>query len=296
MYYLHRSSHAATRAVTRQIRRLKTLTSHASSLFPPPSDTSTNPLVSAEHRSTFIAPKFSTPLPHLSTLRSAHNVPPFILIKTALAVFLARKTQTQTAIFSQNENGRTWPFVESWMQPSLPDCMDLAGPTLERTVQIIAMPEASTTVMQYLQALKKKQDDEAQDVHAPWNLVREGLAKAEGGNDSAKQMFDAAAMSTCLNYLPVRTKNGELLYDAMEYHETKANCETAWLFNCWIEGEAEETRLWTQILSDEDIVEPDEAVDWAREVMAIASWLANKENWEKSVQDCEIDVSRVVGR
>ncbi|PPJ51770.1 hypothetical protein CBER1_09680 [Cercospora berteroae] len=285
-YYLHRTSPAATRAVNRQIQRLSNLTSQTPSLFPQlPSDY--GPHATAAHRKTYFAPKVCVKLPYLSSLRSQHSIPPFILIKAALALFLASKTNTSTAIFSQNENGRTWPFLEPWMQTSLPDCMDLAGPTLERTLQIIPIPTKSsssnqpTTVLQFLKYLKAKQDSEAPDVHAPWNLIRSGLAQKI--SPSAQDLFDLASMSTCLNYLPVRTKDGELLYEAMEYHQTKANCETAWLYNCWIEGDGKDMRLWTQILADEEVVTREQAREWAKEVMEWAEWLQDEGNWEREV-------------
>jgi hypothetical protein len=286
MYYLHRSSHAASRSVQRQIRRLASLPQHQPSLFPPtPAQLSTNSAISAIHRKTYIAPKISIPLPHLSNLRKNHSIQPFILIKAALSLFLSHKTGTTTALFSQNENGRSWPFIEPWQQDLLPNCMDLAGPTLERTVQIISIPsDAKSSVLDFLLALKQKQDTEAADVHAPWNLVRAGLP----GGESARDMFDQAAMSTCLNFLPVRTKNGELVFENLEYHETKANCETAWLFNCWVEGEGDGLRLWTQVLADENIVEREQAVDWAKEVMDVAEWLADEQNWERPTTECVV--------
>ncbi|KJY02337.1 AMP-binding enzyme family protein [Zymoseptoria brevis] len=216
MYYLHRTSLAATRSVQRQVARLSTLPILRSSLFPPTPPTTSTP---ATHRRTYIAPKFSTSLPHLSSLRREHGIPPFILVKAALSIFLARKSGTSTAVFSQNQNGRSWPFVEEWQQPLLPNCMDLAGPTLERTVQIIPVPFFSssspsssssiTTVLDFLLGLKRKQDEEAPDIHAPWNLVRQALR----GGEEARRLFDTAAMSTCLNFLPVRTLNGEMVFE-----------------------------------------------------------------------------------
>lgn len=90
-------------------------------------------------------------------------------------------------------------------------------------------------------------------------------------------------MSTCLNYLPVRTKDGELLYEAMEYHQTKANCETAWLYNCWIEGDGKDMMFWTQVLADEEVVTREQAREWAREVMQWTEWLQDEGNWERDV-------------
>lgn len=280
MYYLHRSSLSATRSVTRQIRRLRPLLSYASSLFPPPPTTPTpTKLAEATQRKTFVAPMLFAPLPHLSSLRTTHDIPPFILIKAALALFLARKTNTGTALFSQNENGRSWPFVEEWTQALLPNCMDLAGPTLERTVQIVPIP-ASISVLSFMRSLKATHDAEAPDVHAPWNLVRAGL-----GNDSDRGIFDAAAMSTCLNYLPVRTRDGKVVFEGLTYHEMRANCETAWLFNCGVEGEGESTRMWTQILADEEVVSREEAVQWAEEVIEIVTWMGRGENWDRELRE-----------
>ncbi|SMQ52736.1 unnamed protein product [Zymoseptoria tritici ST99CH_3D7] len=285
MYYLHRTSLAATRSVQRQVVRLSTLPTLRSSLLPPTPPTTTS--TPATHRRTYIAPKFSTLLPHLSSLRKEHGIPPFILVKAALSIFLARKTGTSTAVFSQNENGRSWPFVEEWQQALLPNCMDLAGPTLERTVQIIPVPfsyssssssTTTTTVLDFLLSLKRKQDEEAPDVHAPWNLVRQALR----GGEEARGIFDTAAMSTCLNFLPVRTLNGEMVFENLQYHETRANCETAWLVNCWVEegrDGGDQARLWTQSLADEGVVGREEVGEWSRQVAGLVAWLGERGNW-----------------
>lgn len=71
-------------------------------------------------------------------------------------MLLAHKTKSSLALFSQIENGRSWPFQEERTQSKLPDAvclfiswpiyffadklwMDIVGPTLERTAQLISI-------------------------------------------------------------------------------------------------------------------------------------------------------------
>jgi hypothetical protein len=158
--------------------------------------------------------------------------------------------------------------------------MDLAGPTLERTVQLIPIP-SSSTVLEFLRDLQTEQEDASAHVHAPWNLVR----KALGGENA--RVFDEAAQRTCLNWLPVRTKDGVVTFRNMRYHDTKANCESWFLFNCGMEAG---DKLWVQIYGDEDRVPVAVAERWARSVMNVAEWMGDRANWERQVREYEFGV------
>lgn len=279
MYFSHRSSLAAQKAVRRQVRRVQHINSHGASIFPPPSPAAA--LIHPSRRNTNICSPIWRILPDLVDLKLEHHLSPFLLIKAALSLFLARKTKTSCAIFGQVENGRSWPSVEPWVQRLLPDCMDVAGPTLERSVQIIPI-EDSITPLRLMRELKRRQDDEAADVHAPWNLVRAGLTEEQ------RELFDTASNSTLLNYIPIRTVNGQAVFNEMVYHGTRTNCDASWLYFCGIEGEGREMKFWTRIFNVEEFVDSKEAARWAEEVTEIAAWMAERGNWEKQVGDCRI--------
>jgi hypothetical protein len=212
-YYLYRSSLAAHRSIGYQVRRLVKLSSLTHALFPPGPLHNELPNGLITQRRSFLSKLQLTDLPHVSELKANHDIQVFIVVKAALALFLAHKTNSPLALFSQNENGRSWPFQENWIQNQLPQCMDLAGPT-------------------------------------------------------------------CLNWLPVRTKNGVISFTNMQYYDTKANCESWFLFNC---GMQDKRQMWVQILADEDRVPMSVAEEWARMVLSAVKWMADMQNWRKRV-------------
>ncbi|KAM3414565.1 hypothetical protein BST61_g9724 [Cercospora zeina] len=143
--------------------------------------------------------------------------------------------------------------------------MDLAGPTLERTLQIIPIPtkssSPSTTVLKFRESLRSKQETEVPDIHAPWNLIRSGLAQ----NSPLLHEISSISMKRWSIIRQKRTVR-------------RRGC-----INCWIEGKGKEMRSWTQILADEEVVGKDEARDWAQEVMGWAEWLQNEGNWGRGL-------------
>jgi len=279
MYYSNRNSALAQRSVDRAVRRVESLRDHRDSIFPPSILSQMSELTAASRRKTSLADPIFATMPDLMDLRTEHGVTPFIMIKAALSIFLAAKTRTRTAVFGQVENGRTWPSLEPWAQEMLPDCMDVAGPTLERTVQIVAVSEI--TALDFMSDLTKRGELEGRDVHAPWDMVRDRLGSTED-----RALFDTASMSVTLNYIPIRTTKGVAVFKEMVYHGTRTNCESAWLYFCGVEGQGKETRFWTRTFAVDDIVSCEEATTWSHEVMSIASWLSDRSNWLKSLAEC----------
>ncbi|GAB7359660.1 hypothetical protein MBLNU230_g6839t1 [Neophaeotheca triangularis] len=109
-YWPQRTSQTAKTSAKRQARRLRNLGTHRASLFPAPAN-APNPAadqISYLQQTTSVAPVLWTTVPDLG-LKTTHNLSPFLLPKAALSLFLTRKTPTPTALFAQNENGRSWP-------------------------------------------------------------------------------------------------------------------------------------------------------------------------------------------
>jgi hypothetical protein len=113
--------------------------------------------------------------PHLPLLK-AKNIQPYIVVKTAIALFNIQQTGQDHAIFTNLDAGRSWPFMPSWIP--LPPPMSIDGPTLELTVNMFHMLPTET-VGHLLERVRDDQKELSSHAHAPLFRVLDGLKEEE---------------------------------------------------------------------------------------------------------------------
>jgi hypothetical protein len=113
--------------------------------------------------------------PHLLLLKSK-NIQPYIVVKTAIAIFNIQQTGQNHAIFTNLDAGRSWPFMPSRMP--LPPPMSIDGPTLELTVNMFHM-FPTETVGHLLERVRDDQKELSSHAHAPLFRVLDGLKEEE---------------------------------------------------------------------------------------------------------------------
>jgi hypothetical protein len=109
-------------------------------------------------------------------LLKSKNIQPYIVVKTAIALFNIQQTGQDHAIFTNLDAGRSWPFMPSWIP--LPPPMSIDGPTLELTVNMFHMLPTETAG-HLLERVRDDQKELSSHAHAPLFRVLDGLKEEE---------------------------------------------------------------------------------------------------------------------
>ncbi|KAL8825140.1 MAG: hypothetical protein Q9170_007915, partial [Blastenia crenularia] len=220
--YLYRDNPNAITACNYHVSRLKGWTKHRSSLWPPQrapqwfrgSDAQWThidgtPGKPHERRILESDPKgvsginSSIHLPHLPTLKSKYSLTAQTTFKAALALLNVHRTSTSYAFFGQPEASRVWPTADGDPDPSLPNTMDIAGPTWETIINLIHV-DTSQPLLSFLQDLQSEQKRISKYAAAPLKEIERLIAEA-GEDESLEnehELFDTVFRRQCFNWLP----------------------------------------------------------------------------------------------
>lgn len=141
----------------------------------------------------------------LAEIRTAHGVPPKVVLQAALKLAGALATRRPLAVLSVLDDARSWPFMPAWLAELLPPPASIAGPTLEVLMSVTRVDLWSPpgedgdgggggggggeTVVGYLERVQREWDVCRQHAHAPWSQIRRRLADEHGKLDPRRQMF-----------------------------------------------------------------------------------------------------------
>jgi hypothetical protein len=184
MTYSHQDSMPATLDVQYMVKRLSGISKNAGAFWPPQrapgwfiaSDKD------SEHREARMKARKAEPIryprvvtktqvPHMTAMK-ARNIPPVIVVKTALVLFNIQQTGQEYAIFHSLDAGRSWPFMPAWIP--LPPAMSIDGPTIEWTMNMLRIfPDE--TAGQLLERIRDDQEELSLHVHAPLFKILDGL-------------------------------------------------------------------------------------------------------------------------
>lgn len=151
-------------------------------------------------------------VPDLAALRRQYpDIAVPTIIKTALALFNARQSGYDHAVFSGVQAGRTaWPFMppyfSSGFQGSVFDeATDVAGPLLQSVTNLIKI-SPDEIVLDMLHRLQADQHQLTQHAHAPWsdieNLLNMTSGDASGLAKDHRGLMRSVFTSQIFNWIP----------------------------------------------------------------------------------------------
>ncbi|KAI4156334.1 MAG: hypothetical protein L6R39_001119, partial [Caloplaca ligustica] len=219
--YLYRNSPNASTALAYHVSRLKGWSKHRSALWPPqrapqffrgkttywkhldgtpgsPHERrtlDTNPQGVAGITQTFT-------LPQLPTIKSTHGITPPTIFVAALALLNTHRTSCSQAFFAQVFASRVWPTEQGDPDPSLPNMMDIPGPTFERVINRITITP-SEPLLSFLLDLETEQKLLAH--HAPFTYFKQlerALRSAGDATLTENELYDSVFRRQCFNWLP----------------------------------------------------------------------------------------------
>jgi hypothetical protein len=296
-YYNLSSSHLAAVSVNWQASRLKGISSHPKTLFPVQRaegwfkgssqgwiDISTSlpggprPSLDA-HPIGITGIKGSTQLPDIQALKIEHGIETCQVVKAALAVMTTRHTGQSEALFGQSQAGRSWPFMLDWQVDGMPPSMDIDGPLLQRTLNRISI-SPSSTIINLLESLQNEQQLLNKHAYAPLNALVAALDKGIKGEGA---FMGDAYQRQIFNWLPTldgKQEDGRFGLENLKSVQVESRTDCGVLWNCvMLDRETVQIHpTW-----DDAQLGQVEVKGMLDEILGIATKLARKENWSKSL-------------
>lgn len=112
-------------------------------------------------------------VPQIQKLKE-RGVEAALFAKCAVFIFNILKTGSSHAILTTWESGRSWPFVPSWIETTLPPAMSIGGPTAQWILNLVQIRD-DESVIEYLQRMSAETLEAERHQHAPWQRVLEEL-------------------------------------------------------------------------------------------------------------------------
>ncbi|KUJ19720.1 AMP-binding enzyme family protein-like protein [Mollisia scopiformis] len=224
MAYSHRESMPATLDVQYFVKRLSGISKQTKAFWPPQRAPGwmIGRDVDSEHGEARIKSRKAEPIryprvwikskvPHLAALK-AKNIQPYIVVKTAIALFNVLKTDQEYAILTTIDAGRSWPFMPAWIP--LPPAMSIDGPTIEWTANMLRiLPDE--TVEHLLERIQKDQEELSLHAHAPMFRVMDELG-VEGPFVQDAMMRQTFNWDISLQYLKSGNSYGDVDLTSMK--------------------------------------------------------------------------------
>ena len=206
--------------------------------------------------------------------QKVHKIPHVVAIKAAIAIYNTQQTGQPFAFFTNLQMNRSWPFIMPQIADRLPDIMEMPGATIETSFDNIYLdPEERISTL--LHRMQVEQNEATARAQFPSLLLRNKLGDED--NDFLIEVFRRQAV----NYNPVVTPD-----------------PNAPLINIQFGGHANLSFMWWCGMVDAETVQM--RVTWNDEVFALKDaemaldgfernmkWLANGDNWEKTIGQCD---------
>lgn len=149
----------------------------------------------------------------IQLLKSAHDVPVFMLVKAAIALMNVKYTGGKEAIFGTLNAARTWPFQSDYTalerENFVGNPLDISGCTTEYVLDRVSVPMQKSLVT-FMQAVSKGEEANSAFAHAPFLRVIDRLRDPVSDDDTrswAERERDADAILALVrrqsfNWLP----------------------------------------------------------------------------------------------
>ena len=209
----------------------------------------------------------------LSTLREDHSIEASTVIKAAVTIFNTEVTGQGQAIFCNLDNARKWPFLEDWIANQLPNPLDIAGPTMEHTINIIPVDPEETTVA-FLSRIQDDQKEQSTHTPAPFSAIINHLDKEDG------LMVHDIGRRQVMNWDPTLRMRMSNAYRSLHLLGRQGWLDLGVFWNF---GMLNEETLVSFIIYDDAHLRHVEASAALLRVVEIAQWMTAPENRQKRV-------------
>ena len=149
----------------------------------------------------------------LTSLKSKHNVPVFMLVKSAIALMNVAKTGGKEAIFGTINAARSWPFASDYAaldrETFSGNPLDISGCTTEYVLDRVAVGQHKN-IVQFMQDVTKEEEQNSAFAHTPFFRIVDALRDPLSSSDTrtwAERERDAEAILPLIrrqsfNWLP----------------------------------------------------------------------------------------------
>ena len=212
----------------------------------------------------------------LSTLRETHSIEASTVVKAAVTIFNTEMTGQRQAIFCNLDSARKWPFLEDWIADQLPNPLDIAGPTMEHTINVLPVDPQETTVA-FLSRIHEDQKEQSTHATAPFSAIINHLDKEDG------LMIHDIGRRQVMNWDPTLRMRMSNAYGSLHLLGRQGWLDLGVFWNF---GLLDEETLVSFILYDDAHLRHVEASAALLRVVEIAQWMAAPESWQKRVGEC----------
>lgn len=271
-FYTLRTSPAARAATNYHVKKLKGLAKHKKHVFPPMD----RPLQIEETKPDGYVHLFlATGVQKLCQKYS--NLAPSLVIKAATALFLLNVTGHTHAIFSQVESVRDrFPFISGAMAEAANlSASDVGGQLFQSVLNMISFSPGETTVG-FLTRLQDEQLLQTKYASAPWKEIMRGL------DTESAELFPVLAVSCIFNWLGSNIQGANAykhvdLLDAVIRRDV-----TKFVNNASLVRDKAGDKIMMHLRGS--VWSIDELSGFAKQIEAIAVWLADETNWDQPIE------------
>ena len=303
LFYQHRNSNVAQKAIAFHIDRLRGIGLLRESIWPPQRcigsfigddtgyhipPTLRNPLLLQERSQIdadnghggLIGIKAIAHLDDLDLLRSEHGISAPVLFKAACAILTSQLAGTSEVCFAQSQAGRHWPFLDDSIAAYLPNPITIAGNTLALVMNRIRI-DPTATVGSLLLHLEEEQRLLTRYAHAPGSSIVAQLSPADA------ETFNAARRQL-LNWNPVMgdvaAREGGAKW---ELRSIEGFTEVMLEWHCGVVGsKAMLTAQWDGAQFGAATVRT-----WTTAFMVALDWVARAAHWDCRLGELDLKLS-----
>ena len=209
----------------------------------------------------------------IQTLKAKHGVEGSQIVKAALAIVTSQYTKQPYALFGQAQAGRAWPFLLEWQASRMPPVMDVDGPAVQGTLNLIPLYR-NETILHMLKRLQAEQQDLNKHAYAPMNQL---VAALNEGNTKDGDFMRDAFKRQIFNWLPTSPM---LDFEKLKRAQIESRTDCGILWNCIM---MDQTTLQINPTWDDAQLMKVEVEKMLEEILKTAAAFATEANWENHV-------------
>ena len=206
-------------------------------------------------------------LPDLRHLQEKYGIAAHTVLKASLALANTDWTGTRTAFFRSLQAGRQWPFMDPALASLLPSAVDVDGPTLQASFNVIHFDDATETVGSLLQRLKSEQELATRYEHTPLSLAMANLSAAD------RNALLERGLSQLFNWKP---SSKHMALQKLRQVQSEMNADTGlhWDFTYLDMQSVEVYVRW-----DGCHLRKSEVESMLHDIANVAAWITQPESW-----------------
>ncbi|KAA8647997.1 hypothetical protein EYZ11_004201 [Aspergillus tanneri] len=226
-------------------------------------------------------------IPNLSSLRSSFGISPPFVAKCACALVNMKHTGANEAIFASIESGRSQLPNNGPTAVSI-DLFEVDGPTTNETLNRIRL-EPGETVIRLLTRIQRYQSEIDLHSHAPIYGVRDALAQDPITGEADAREYISLLQRQVFDWLPpTREANNDLSVTLSPLRLLEILPRTD-LGIVWFPSLSDSDILELEVTYDDSQLTTAEVRQAMTEFMSATAWLANPDNIQRPVSDCQFD-------